>query len=126
MILTRILKGSGKCKQFIFIWLLVTIKVTQSHGYKPRQAKFLDAKEHKKIFKENNQYINLKGLSEVQCVGHCTLTDDCHSVNYHGDDQICLVIDEIFEGDGDSHLIDAHGWRYFKKTVLKPKVPYWY
>ena len=51
-----------------------------------------------------------------------TLTDDCHSVNYHGDDQICLVIDEIFEGDGDSHLVDAHGWRYFKKKVITPKV----
>ena len=68
--------------------------------------------------KTNNQYLHFKGLSEVQCVGHCTLTDDCHSVNYHGDDQICLVIDELFEGDGDSHLIDAHGWRFFKKSKV--------
>ena len=114
-----------KNRQCIFIWIFVQFTRLQSQSF-PRQAKFLDAKEHKKIFKENNKYLNLRGLSELQCVGHCTLTDDCHSVNYHGDDQICLVIDEIFEGDGDSHLIDAHGWRYFKKTVLKPKVPYWY
>ena len=101
---------------FIFLfWLITIIRAT----YQPqKKAKFLDPKDHKKV-KVNNDYLHLKGLSEVQCVGHCTLTDDCHSVNYHGDDQICLVIDEIFEGDGDSHLIDAHGWRYFKKSKVQ-------
>ena len=87
----------------------------------PQEARFVDVKEHKKI--ENEKYPSIRGLTEVQCVGHCTLTEDCHSVNYHGDDQICLVIDEIFdESEGDSHLVHAPGWRYFKKTVVKPQV----
>eukprot|EP00111_Clytia_hemisphaerica_P017602 TCONS_00052083-protein len=80
-------------------------------------ARFTDTKNNKKIAAgEDDKYVSLKGLTEVQCVGHCTLTDDCHSVNHHSDDQICLVIDEPLEGD--SHLIDAHGWKYFKKTRI--------
>ena len=107
--------------------LLICLLTLLKYGKCQRQnyeAKFLDPKDNKKVNKANNKYLNLNGISEVQCVGHCTLTDDCHSVNYHDDDQICLVIDELFEGDRDSHLINAQGWRYFKKTILKPKVGY--
>ena len=87
-------------------------------------ARFTDVKANKKIAESANKYLSLKGLSQVQCVGHCTLTEDCHSVNYHGDDQICLVINESFDetDGGDSHLVHAPGWRYFKKTVVKPQV----
>ena len=107
------------CYLTLILWLLFC-NIALIFGNK--EAKFTDVQNLKKVAKNN--YVNLKGLSEVQCVGHCTLTDDCHSVNYHGDDQICLVIDEIFEGDGDSHLIDAHGWKFFKKTrmVLKLQI----
>ena len=102
---------------FVFLfWRIVIAKAT----YHPpqKEAKFLDPKDHKKV-KISHQYLHLKGLSEVLCVGHCTLTDDCHSVNYHSEDQICLVIDEIIKGDGDFHLIDAHGWRYFEKSKVQ-------
>eukprot|EP00111_Clytia_hemisphaerica_P006657 TCONS_00019262-protein len=87
-----------------------------------KEAKFLNPQDNKKI-QAHNQYLHLRGLSEVQCVGHCTLTDDCHSVNHHGDDQICLVIDEPLEGVGDSHLVDARGWRYFKKSKVNNVIP---
>eukprot|EP00111_Clytia_hemisphaerica_P003363 TCONS_00009609-protein len=99
-------------KSFIIAWLVALVQAS----YKPKEAKFLEPKEHKKV--AGKEFLHLKGLSEVQCVGHCTLTDDCHSVNHHGGDQICLVIDEPLEGVGDSHLVDARGWRYFKKSKV--------
>ena len=107
------------------LWLILLVEpciiqsVLASNG-----DRFTNVKNNKKIANDDGKYVNLKGLSEVQCVGHCTLTDECHSVNYDDDDQICLVIDELFEGDGDSHLIDARGWKYFKKTRLKNQVLY--
>ena len=108
--------------------LLFICHMAEQHTYQPpmqKEAKFLEPKEHSRVRGDTRRYVSLKGLSQVQCVGHCTLTDNCHSVNYHGDDQICLVIDEIFDDEsdgGESHLVNAPGWTFFKKTRLTPKV----
>uniref|UniRef100_A0A7M5XLT4 Uncharacterized protein n=1 Tax=Clytia hemisphaerica TaxID=252671 RepID=A0A7M5XLT4_9CNID len=108
-------------KHYMIIYFLAKLKIIESTLDRiNKQARFLDVKEHRRVAVKN-KYAHLRGLTEVQCVGHCTLTDDCHSVNHHGDDQICVVIDEPLEGVGDSHLVDSRGWRYFKKTVLKPE-----
>ena len=101
--------------------LLATINIRlflgQAEGQ--REAKFLNPQKDTKVV--NLASVQMRNIKEDYCIGICTLKDDCHSVNYHADDQHCIMItDEIPEdAQSQSHLVGAKGWKYFKKTPVK-------
>ena len=79
---------------------------------------FVDIKRDKKVV--GLKFIELSNHGEIKCVAHCTFDDDCYSVNYHTDDQRCVVIKEVLPFQiTSSHLVDGNGWNFMEKSKLK-------
>ena len=75
--------------------------------------KFINNMKDKRLI--GYSIVSIRDITDTECIHHCSIRDDCGSVNYHVGDVVCMLNKNVDENDEKDNVIDDKGWNYFKK-----------
>ena len=114
-------------------WAFLLVQITSLQFLSAvEEVHFLFSMKNKQLI--GHTLLTIPGVDEMFCLFQCGQRADCGSVNYNNIKKICVLnngnseANEFSPGsesgvDMETDLIDAEGWKYFKKSE-KVKICY--
>ena len=111
-------KITGTSLAIMKILFLITIFVVLAES-KLEDYTFVNPLKDRKLLGDFSFLVQSIGIVASRCVIDCAANTKCRSVNYHGESQTCMLLEQSSSNDGQHLIVEAKGWTYYEKTKVR-------